>query len=55
MDRDGAGFLQINEYFFVNYQIRQLMRDEIFNDKLNCLEQSAGTFYKDVILIFFGK
>lgn len=66
MDRDGAGFLYLKEKFpkisdakikegiFVGPQIRQLMKDEIFKEKLSDLEKSAWESFMKVTSNFLG-
>lgn len=66
MDRDGDGFLYLKEKFprisdakikegiFVGPQIRELVKDQRFEKKLNVLEKSAWQCFKNVVANFLG-
>lgn len=66
MDRSGDGFLYLKEKFpklseakikegiFVGPQIRQLMKDDIFKEKLSDLEKSAWESFMKVTFNFLG-
>lgn len=66
MDKDGEGFAYLKQKFpklsdakikegiFVGPQIRELMKDEIFDKKLNTLEKTAWDCFKNVVNNFLG-
>lgn len=66
IDRNGNGFLYLKEKFpkisdakikegiFVGPQIRELIKDEQFEEKLNVLEKSAWQCFKTVVANFLG-
>ncbi|KAH9631061.1 hypothetical protein HF086_015046 [Spodoptera exigua] len=66
MDRNGSGFLYLKEKFpkisdakikegiFVGPQIRELIKDSRFEEKLSDLEKSAWKSFKNVVSNFLG-
>lgn len=66
MDRNGNGFLYLKEKFprisdakikegiFVGPQIREIIKDPIFDEQLNTLEKSAWRCFKNVVENFLG-
>lgn len=66
MDRNGSGFTYLREKFpkvsdakikegiFVGPQIRELLKDNIFEEKLSLLEKSAWKSFKNVAQNFLG-
>lgn len=66
MDKDGTGFeylrmkfpkisdMKIKEGIFVGPQIRDLLKDHIFTERLNSLEKAAWESFKDICANFLG-
>lgn len=64
MDKDGRGFpylkykfpkisgTKIKEGIFLGRQIKRLMKDEMFEERLNYLENSAGISFKNIVKCF---
>ncbi|KYM94050.1 hypothetical protein ALC62_15341, partial [Cyphomyrmex costatus] len=66
MDKDGEGFAYLKQKFpklseakikegiFVGPQIRELIKDEVFDSQLNTLEKNAWKCFKNVVNHFLG-
>jgi hypothetical protein len=67
MDKNGAGFMylkhkfpklrdaKIKEGIFVGPQVRELIKDEQFEEQLNEMGKAAWQAFKNVTKSFFGK